>query len=195
MSSATLSFYYFFLSNTNVATVAHGIGSWPFFFPAACIVSYVDVQFCVVILANGWETGVDRGGWRGGIVREFEMNVYTMYLKWITHKDRLYRTGNTAQCPGSLDARGVWGIMDACTCTAESLHCSSETITTILIGYLAHLVKNLPAMRETWVWSPGQEDILEKEMATHPSNLVWEIPWTEEPGRLQSMGSQESEVT
>ena len=79
------------------------------------------------------------------------MNVYTMYLKRITHKDRLYRTGNTAQCPGSLDARGVWGIMDACTCTAESLHCSSETITTTLIGYLAHLVKNLPAMQETWV--------------------------------------------
>ena len=79
------------------------------------------------------------------------MNVYTMYLKWLTHKDRLYRTGNTAQCPGSLDGRGVWGRMDACTCRAESLHCSSETITTILIGYLAHLVKNLSAMQETRV--------------------------------------------
>ena len=90
-------------------------------------------------------------GWREGIVREFEMNVYTMYLKWLTHKDRLYRTGNTAQCPGSLDGRGVWGRMDACTCRAESLHCSSETITTILIGYLAHLVKNLSAMQETRV--------------------------------------------
>ena len=45
-------------------------------------------------------------------------------------------------------------------------------------------------MRETWVWSLGQEDPLEKEMATHSSILMWEIPWTEEPGGLQSMGSQ-----
>ena len=48
--------------------------------------------------------------------------------------------------------------------------------------------KNLPAMQETWVRSPGGEDPLEKEMATHSSILVWKIPWTEEPSRLQSMG-------
>ena len=47
-------------------------------------------------------------------------------------------------------------------------------------------------MQETQVRSPGQEDLLEKEMATHSSVLSWEIPWTEEPGRLQSTGSQES---
>ena len=51
-------------------------------------------------------------------------------------------------------------------------------------------VKNLPAMRETWVQSLGQEDPLEKEMATHSSILAWEILWTEERGRLQSLGSQ-----
>ena len=51
-------------------------------------------------------------------------------------------------------------------------------------------VKNLPAMRETQVRSLGQEDPLEKEMATHSSILASEIPWTEEAGRLQSMGSQ-----
>jgi len=51
-------------------------------------------------------------------------------------------------------------------------------------------VKNLPAMQETWVRSLGQEDPLEKGMATHSSILVWRIPWTEEPDRLQSMGSQ-----
>ena len=45
-------------------------------------------------------------------------------------------------------------------------------------------------MQETWVWSLGQEDPLEKEMATNSSFLDWEIPWTEEPGGLQSMGSQ-----
>ena len=48
----------------------------------------------------------------------------------------------------------------------------------------------LPAMRETWVWSLGREDPLEKEMAAHSSTFAWKIPWTEEPGRLQSMGSQ-----
>ena len=53
-------------------------------------------------------------------------------------------------------------------------------------------VKHLPAMQETqetWVQSLGQEDPLEEEMATHSSILTWRIPWTEEPGRLQSMGS------
>jgi len=54
----------------------------------------------------------------------------------------------------------------------------------------AQRVKCLPAMQETWVRSLGQEDPLEKEMATHSSSLAWKIPWTEKPGRLQSMGSQ-----
>ena len=55
---------------------------------------------------------------------------------------------------------------------------------------VAHMVKNLPAMWETWIWSLGLEEPVEKEMATHSSILAWIIPWTEEPGRLQSMGSQ-----
>ena len=54
---------------------------------------------------------------------------------------------------------------------------------------LAQMVKNLPAVQETGVWSLGQEDSLQKGMATHSSILAWRIPWTEEPGRLQSMGS------
>ena len=54
---------------------------------------------------------------------------------------------------------------------------------------MAQRVKHLPTMQETWVPSLGQEDPLEKEMATHSSSLAWIIPWTEEPGRLQSMGS------
>ena len=52
------------------------------------------------------------------------------------------------------------------------------------------MVKRLPTMRMTQVQSLGQEDLLEKEMATHSRILAWKIPWTEEPGRLQSMGSQ-----
>ena len=55
---------------------------------------------------------------------------------------------------------------------------------------MAQMVKRLPTMREAGVQSLGQEDPLEKEMATHSSILAWKIPWTEEPGRLQSMGSQ-----
>ena len=55
---------------------------------------------------------------------------------------------------------------------------------------VAQMVKNLPAMRETWVWSLGWEDPLQEGMATHSSTLAWRIPWTEEPGRLQSMKLQ-----
>ena len=55
---------------------------------------------------------------------------------------------------------------------------------------MAQMLKHLPAMRETRVRSLGWEDPLEKEMATHSSTLAWKIPWREEPGRLQSMGSQ-----
>ena len=55
---------------------------------------------------------------------------------------------------------------------------------------VAQMVKDLPAVRETQLQSLSWEDPLEKEMATHSSFLAWKIPWTEEPGWLQSMGSQ-----
>ena len=55
---------------------------------------------------------------------------------------------------------------------------------------MAQKVKCLPAMQETWVRSLDREDLLEKAMATHSSILAWKIPWMEEPGRLQSIGSQ-----
>ena len=58
------------------------------------------------------------------------------------------------------------------------------------IRLLSQMVKNPPAMWETWVWSLGWKDPLEKGTATHSSILAWRIPWTEEPGRLQSTGSQ-----
>ena len=56
------------------------------------------------------------------------------------------------------------------------------------------MVKNLPAMQKTQVLSLGQEDPLEEGMATHSSSLAWRIPWTEEPGGLQPMGSQKSQT-
>ena len=60
---------------------------------------------------------------------------------------------------------------------------------------MAQTVKNLPVMQEIWVQSLGQEDPLEKEMATHSSILAWKLPWTEEPGRLQSMRSLRVDMT
>ena len=65
-----------------------------------------------------------------------------------------------------------------------------EDSVTIRASLVAQKLKPLPAMWETWVRSLGQEDPLEKEMATHSSILAWRIPWTEEPGGLQSTGSQ-----
>ena len=58
------------------------------------------------------------------------------------------------------------------------------------VSLMAQMVKNLPTLREAWVRSLGWEDPLEKRMATHSSILAWRIPWTEEPGGIQSMGSQ-----
>ena len=62
--------------------------------------------------------------------------------------------------------------------------------TTKYTSLVAQIVKNLPAMQETRVRSLGQEDSLEKGMAPHSSILAWRIPWTEEPGGVQVMGSQ-----
>ena len=76
--------------------------------------------------------GCQREGWGEGIVREFGMDRYRLtllYLKWITIKDLLGNTGNSAQCLWKPGWKGVWVRMDTCICMAESLCCSSETIT------------------------------------------------------------------
>ena len=63
------------------------------------------------------------------------------------------------------------------------------------MGFLGgSVVKNLPAKQEIHIQSLGQEDLLERKIATHSSILAWEIPWTEEPGRLQSKGLQKSQT-
>ena len=64
-----------------------------------------------------------------------------------------------------------------------------------IASLVAQRLKHLPAMRGTWVRSLGQEDPLEKEMATHSSILAWRIPWMDEPGGLQSTGRKESDTT
>ena len=66
----------------------------------------------------------------------------------------------------------------------------SDTTERLHFHFHFEMVKNLLAMQETWVCSLSQEDPLKKGMASHSSILAWRIPWTEEPGRLQSMGSQ-----
>ena len=65
----------------------------------------------------------------------------------------------------------------------------------IMASQVALVVKNMPVVPETQVPSPGWEDSLEEGLATHPSILAWRILWIEEPGGLQSMGSQESDAT
>ena len=79
-------------------------------------------------------------------------------------------------------------------------HNKTDIILSVTTSYYVYFpsssaVKNPPVLQETWVPSLDQEDPLEKEMATHSSILVWEIPGTEGPGRLQSMGSQKNKVS
>ena len=82
-------------------------------------------------------------------------------------------------------------VIVSSSCSAPPCHsllgfCSHE----LKASLVAQMVKRLPAMWETWVRSLGQEDPLEKEMATHSSTFAWQIPWTEEPGILSPMESQ-----
>ena len=90
----------------------------------------------------------------------------------------------------------LWGIQAVCGITAIVLSYCHLSCTYLYplwpdwASLVAQSVKNLPAMQETRVLSLGREDPLEKEMAAHSSILVWKISWTEEPGGLQSMGSQ-----
>ena len=90
-------------------------------------------------------------------------------------KESAYNAGNPSLIPGSG------------TSTEEEIGYPLQYCWASLV---AQLIKNLPAKRETWVQSLGWEDPLEKGIATDSSILAWKFPWTEEPGRLQSMGSQ-----
>ena len=77
-----------------------------------------------------------------------------------------------------------------CSLPGSSVHGILQARILEWVAKVAQTVKRLSTMRETRVWSLGWEDPLEKEMAIHSSTLAWQIPWTEEPGRLQSMGLQ-----
>ena len=85
-----------------------------------------------------------------------------------------------------------WRVIASQCCVGfcQTLNESAIGIHMFRASLVAQMVKNLPVMQETWVWSLGWEDPLEEGMAIHSSILAWRIPWTEEPGGLQSMGSQ-----
>ena len=87
----------------------------------------------------------------------------------------------------SLVGYNPWGRKESDTTERLHFHFLSTLIRASLV---AQMVKRLSTVRETRVQSLGREDPLEKEMAIHFSTIAWKIPWTEEPGRLQSMGSQ-----
>ena len=82
------------------------------------------------------------------------------------------------------------GVAENC----QAMECGLQMVS-LRASLLAQMVKNLCAMQETWVWLLGQEDSLEKGMATHSSTLAWRIPGKEEPGGLQSMGHKVSDTT
>ena len=91
--------------------------------------------------------------------------------------------------------RGAWqATVHGVTRVGQDLASKLLLTTDTRDSLLAQSVKNLPAMPETWVQFLGQEEPLEKEMATHSNILAWEIPWTEEPGGLWSIGSQTASV-
>ena len=86
-------------------------------------------------------------------------------------------------------------LYETCTILPQNLFNQSLFLFFPGTSLVAQTVKRLSTMRETWVHFLGWEDPLEKEMAIHSSTIAWKIPWTEEPGRLQSMGSKESDTT
>ena len=105
-----------------------------------------------------------------------------------THSSILAGTMPWIEEPGGLQSMEPQQVRHNLACAHTHLDIwSSNTKSSSLV---AQRLKHLPAMWEIWVRSLGQEDPLEKEMATHSSILAWRIPWTEEPGGLQSMGLQ-----
>ena len=113
-----------------------------------------------------------------GILQARILESFPIYMDFpgsSANKESACNLGDSGLIPGSERSPGKW--------MGYPLQYSWASL-------VVQMVKNLPAMLETWVWSQGWEDPLEKEMATHSSILAWRIPCTEEPGRLQFMGSQ-----
>ena len=109
--------------------------------------------------------------------------------QWPTHKQEPLGGLHGYHCRGSWDRSFIYFFVWLCWVFIV-MHRLSLPAFLLWASLVFQSVKNLPALQETWVRSPGWEDPLEKKMATHSSILAWRISWTEEPGGLQSMGSQ-----
>ena len=142
----------------------------------------------------GW-----RGRWKGGsgwgmhvIPWLIHVNVWQyplQYCKVISLQ--LVNEKKKRKC----NQKNVWGPAARHSKANKQPRLVERKVCFISGASVAQSVKNLPAMQETQVRFLGWEDPLEKEMATHSNILAWPIPWTEEPGRLQSTGSQELDTT
>ena len=108
----------------------------------------------LIDLGNLWLQSGE--GWRAAIRREFGMNIFILlYLKRISNKDLLYSTWSSAECYMAAWMGGSWGRMDTCICTADSLSCSPETITTWLIAYTPKQNKKL-VKKKMWCVYEGE---------------------------------------
>ena len=129
-------------------------------------------------------------------------NCWWIFTIWVTREAYLNRIRALTE-----ETQSVTWALGPCASIEENAHLwtrkwalsrrhicqsflASRTVRNTFLLFRSSVLKNLPATQETWLWSLGQEDPLGKGMATHSSILAWRIPWTEEPGRLQSMGSQ-----
>ena len=124
------------------------------------------------------------------------MSFKTVVVQWLSHV-RLFATPWTAVCQASLSFPISWSCSNLLPLSWWCHPTISSSVTPFssypqssAASLVTQVVKNLPAIRETRVQPLGWEDPLERGMATHSSILAWRIPWTEEPGGLQSMGSQ-----
>ena len=150
---------------------------------------------------------MDRGAWWAavhGVARSrtrlsdftFTFHFHALEKEMATHSGVLaWRIPGTGE-PGGLPSLGLHRVRHDWSDLAAATSLYNLRFRPIYLGYslVAQLVKNLPAMQETWLQSLGWDDLLKKETAIHSSFLAWKIPWSEEPGRLQSMGSQESDT-
>ena len=121
-----------------------------------------------------------------------------MFLAFVNFGSRNEKSkdlGERHSLPLQLTCKNFPKQMPRFSCVSKTSKRTGRIIYTAGTSLVAQSVKNLSTVQETWVQSLGQEDPLEKDMATHSSILAWEIPWSVAPGWLQSMGSQKSVMT
>ena len=148
-----------------------------------------EAQVIAILKALGWIT------WVGDLYISVQFTCLTPEEKsrWITENDYRLLQAQPNSIP-DYSYHTIYGTVAGANSQGFRylvLWSSTEwTYSFLWASLVTQMVKNLPAMWETLVWSLGQEDPLEKEMATHSSIVAWRIPWTKEPGRLQSKWSQ-----